>query len=91
LNLHYFLTAEGSWRNSEFVCAFADTDRHLGHLIKKKNKWHAYDATHSDEAAKGYKFLGAFVDLASAKQTVELAVAVARLPRAMEAGGSFIV
>lgn len=51
----------------------ADTHRHLGHVIKKK-RWHAYDATHSDEASKGFKYLGVFVDLAAAKQAVELAV-----------------
>jgi len=70
----YIPSPEGSsWRNSEFVCALADTDRHLGHVIKKK-QWHAYDATHSDGASKGFKYLGAFVDLAAAKLGVELAV-----------------
>jgi peptide methionine sulfoxide reductase MsrB len=39
------LTAERSWSNSKFVCALADSDRHLGHVIKDE-KWHAYDATH---------------------------------------------
>jgi hypothetical protein len=62
-----------SWRNSEFVCALADTHRHLGHVIKKK-QWHAYDATHSGGASNAFKYLGAFVDLAAAKLGVELAV-----------------
>jgi hypothetical protein len=67
-------TAERSWRNAEFVCALADADRHLGHLIKTE-EWHAYDATHSNEASKGFEYLGAFADVAAAKQAVESAVA----------------
>jgi hypothetical protein len=62
------------WRDSEFVCALADTDRHLGHLVKTK-KWHAYDATHSNEASTGFKYLGAFVNVAAAKQAVDSSVA----------------
>jgi hypothetical protein len=74
LDEHYTPGAGGSsWWNSEFVCALADTHRHLGHLIKKE-RWHGYDATHSDEALKGFNYLGAFVDLAAAKLAVELAV-----------------
>jgi hypothetical protein len=74
LDKHYIPGAgSSSWWNSEFVCALADTHRHLGHLIKKE-QWHGYDATHSDEALKGFNYLGAFVDLAAAKLAVELAV-----------------
>lgn len=71
--MDYISTVEGSWRDSESVCALADTDRHLGHLILK-DYWYAYDATQSDDNSKGFKCLGAFADLATAKQVVELAV-----------------
>jgi hypothetical protein len=67
-------TAQRSWRNSRFICALADADRHLGHLIKTE-KWHAYDATHLNEASTGFKYLGAFVSVAAAKRAVESAVA----------------
>jgi hypothetical protein len=70
-------TVQGSWRNAKYIYALADSDRHLGHVIKT-DKWHAYDATHSDEAVKGFKYLGRFVDLAAAKQAVESAVVVVR-------------
>jgi hypothetical protein len=74
LNMNNISTAERSWRNAEFVCALGDTDRHLGHLIRTE-KWHAYDATHPGEASKGFKYLGAFVDVTAAKRAVESAVA----------------
>lgn len=62
-----------SWQDSDIVCALADSDRHLGHLIHR-GEWYAYDATHVDESAQTFRCLGAFPDLASAKRTVELAV-----------------
>jgi hypothetical protein len=71
--MDYISTMEASWRDSEFVCALADTDRHLGHLIRRE-QWYAYDATQLDDASTGFKCLGAFVDLAIAKQVVEFAV-----------------
>lgn len=66
-----------SWLDSDVVCALADSDRHLGHLIRRETgekQWYAYDATHVDEASSTFKCLGAFPDLASAKRIVELAV-----------------
>jgi hypothetical protein len=71
-----------SWRNSDFICALADSDRHLGHLVKV-GEWHAYDATQPNDASIGFKYLGAFVDLAAARQAVESSVAGARGTRAM--------
>jgi hypothetical protein len=73
------------WRNSEFICAFADAERHLGHLVKME-QWHAYDATHSDDPSGGIHYLGEFADVAAAKQVVELAVAGAGRPKTMGAG-----
>ena len=70
-------TPHGSWRNSDYVCALADSERHLGHVVKTE-QWHAYDATHPNDASIGFKYLGPFVDLAAAKQAVESAVALVR-------------
>jgi len=69
----YISSIEASWQDSEVICALADTDRHLGHLIKLEH-WYAYDATRADETSRSFKCLGAFDDLASAKQMLELAV-----------------
>ena len=87
--MNYITTAERSWRDSDFVCALADTDRHLGHLIMT-GEWNAYDATRPNESSTGFKYLGAFDDLAVAKRVVELAVAEARLTRAVGAHSRLI-
>ena len=71
--MNYISSIEGSWQDSELVCALATPERHLGHLIKRE-RWYAYDATRADEASHGFRCLGSFADLVSAKQMVELAV-----------------
>jgi hypothetical protein len=76
-----------SWRDSEFVCALADAHRHLGHLIKNE-RWHAYDATHSEMPSHGFKYLGAFAELSSAKLAVEFAVW--RMPARLGAKPGFV-
>jgi hypothetical protein len=53
-------------------------------------KWHAYDATQSNEASTGFKYLGAFDDMAAAKQAVESSVARARPTRAIGAHSRLI-
>ena len=73
LPVSYIPNLQGFWLDSELVCALADDYRHLGHLIRRK-EWHAYDATQAGEKPEDFRFLGAFADLASAKQAVELAV-----------------
>lgn len=62
-----------NWQDSDVVCALADSDRHLGHLVRR-GQWYAYDATRIDENSQTFKCLGAFPDLSSAKRMVELAV-----------------
>jgi hypothetical protein len=86
LNMDYLPSTGRSWRISEFVCALSDAARHLGHLIMIE-KWHAYDATQSNEASNGFKYLGTFVELADAKQAVELSVTGVRRQGALGAGG----
>lgn len=82
---HYPAESTGaSWCDSELVCALADNQRHLGHVIWQV-QWHAYDATHSDNTSHGFKYLGAFAELAVAKRAVE--AAVGRKPAVRSAGG----
>lgn len=77
-----------TWRRSDHICAFADGERHLGHVIKTE-QWNAYDATHPGEASEGFKHLGAFVDVTAAMRAVELSVERKQELRAMHAGAGF--
>ena len=80
-------TPSRSWKTSEYVCAFSDDERHFGHVIRTE-QWNAYDATRLNEASGGFKYLGAFVDLAAAMQAVEWSVERKRELRTMHAGAS---
>jgi hypothetical protein len=60
-----------AWRVSAHICALSDGERHLGHIVKVGMRWHAYDATHSNETEDGFLCLGNFVSMESAKDAVE--------------------
>lgn len=60
-----------AWRNSDSVSALADGERHLGHVLRIGGRWHAFDATHSNERATGFRSLGSFVSRTAAKDAVE--------------------
>jgi hypothetical protein len=60
-----------AWRISAHICALADGERHLGHIVKIGMRWHAYDATHSNETGDGFLCLGNFVSMESAREAVE--------------------
>src|SRR3954454_11821316 len=62
-------TAE--WSYSGSVCALADDERHLGHIVKVGANWHAFDATHFNEQRNGFRSLGTFASLSAAKAAVE--------------------
>jgi hypothetical protein len=64
-----FLRAE--WRNSAEICALADGERHLGHIVAIGNNWHAYDATHSNDEGNGFRPLGKFASITAAKAAVD--------------------
>jgi hypothetical protein len=83
------LAGSRTWRRSEHICALADGERHFGHVIKT-GQWDAYDATHLNEASGGFKYLGAFGDVAAAMQAVELSVERKHELRAMHAGAGFV-
>ncbi|HVY91147.1 MAG TPA: hypothetical protein VHA14_00305 [Bryobacteraceae bacterium] len=67
-----------AWRTSAHICALADGERHLGHIVKMGMRWHAYDATHSNETGDGFLCLGNFVSMESAKEAVEQSCGAAR-------------
>ena len=66
------------WRDSEYICALADDDRHLGHAIQTGG-WHAYDGTKLDSDGAGFKYLGQFKTAAEAKVAVERSAKQAEL------------
>jgi len=63
------------WRDSPSVCALADDERHLGHIVKAGDSWLAFDATHPGGAGSGIRFLGSWMNTALAKCAVEQAIA----------------
>jgi hypothetical protein len=65
------LMATLAWRNSGHICALSDGERHIGHVVKIGGRWHAFDATHSNEAGNGFRSLGTFAALNAAKEAVE--------------------
>ena len=68
------------WRNSGSICALADVERHYGHIAKIDGRWYAFDATHSDDEGTGFRRLGSYASISSAKQAVERSTWDVRLP-----------
>jgi len=62
-----------SWRNSSTVCAYANEDRHLGHIVRIREGWMAFDATHSTAEGNAFRPLGIFRTSEHARQAVEFA------------------
>jgi len=85
MDMHDEPAGSRTWKRSEHVCAFADGERHLGHVIKTA-QWNAFDATHLNETSGGFKYLGAFGDPVAAMHAVELSVERKQELRAMHAG-----
>jgi hypothetical protein len=63
----------GHWHVSGDVCAFADSERHLGHVLKVESAWVAFDGTHLADDGQYFRVIGTFADPASAKIAVEFA------------------
>ena len=63
----------GCWQTSENVCAFANSERHLGHILKVESVWVAFDGTRLGENGMGFRVIGTFPDVDSAKIAVEFA------------------
>ena len=63
----------GCWRIDKEFCAFADSERHLGHILKIESQWLACDGTRLGESGTGFRIIGIFPDIESAKKAVEFA------------------
>lgn len=70
---HSELAGSLAWRVSAHICALADGERHMGHVVKIGGRWHAFDATHCNPAGNGFRSLGTFAAVESAQQAVEQA------------------
>jgi len=75
------LEQPSGWRNADTVCALNDSERHLGHVLRVAQRWHAFDATRFNEGENGFLFLGSYSSLTSAKQAVNKAITVNAPPR----------
>jgi hypothetical protein len=65
-----------NWSDGENSSAFADAERHLGHVLREANGWAAWDATHPAESGDGFRFVGLYESLQDAKFAVESSVAM---------------
>jgi hypothetical protein len=59
-----------AWRASNSVCALADGERHIGHVLKIGGRWHAFDGMHFNRESNGFRSLGSFASLTAAKEAV---------------------
>jgi hypothetical protein len=66
------MTTMPAWRDGENICALADGDRHLGHVVYT-GEWEAFDGIHPNETGNGFRSLGVFPAVATAKAAVERA------------------
>ena len=64
------ITSAPAWRNSNSICALADGERHMGHVLKIGGRWHAFDGMHFNEESNGFRSLGSFASLTAAKEAV---------------------
>ena len=71
--------AQAAWRNSSNVCAYANEDRHLGHIVRTDKGWAAFDATHSTTQGDAFRPLGLFRSSEDARHAVESATEPAPL------------
>ncbi len=62
---------ENGWRTSGQACALSDGDRHIGHVLKIGARWHAFDATQSNEMGNGFRSLGVFTSPEAGQRAVE--------------------
>ena len=69
-----------TWRNSTDICALADGERHLGHILLIGGRWFAFDATHLNEGMNGFRELGSFASQGPAREAVELSSGAAPSP-----------
>ena len=68
------------WYATANVCALANAERHLGHVVVTAEGCIAYDGTHANAAGDGFNELGCFGDVIEAKAAVEEALGFRRRP-----------
>ena len=61
------------WRHSRDICALADDDRHLGHIVRT-DQWQAFDAAKPNVTSNGFRHLGSFASVSAAKGAVEKSI-----------------
>jgi len=66
------------WYETASVCALANAERHLGHVVMTEKGYIAYDGTHTNPAGDGFNELGCFRDVIKAKAAVEEALGFRR-------------
>jgi hypothetical protein len=71
--MHIPVKSQGFWRMGTEICAFSDSERHLGHIVKFQSRWLACDGTHLGPSGIGFRIIGTFPDIESAKRAVEFA------------------
>jgi hypothetical protein len=76
----------GFWRIGKKICAFADSERHLGHILKLESQWLACDGTRLGKSGTGFRIIGVFPDTESAKKAVEAASLLTSAPISRAAG-----
>jgi hypothetical protein len=74
------------WQIDDNVCALADFERHLGHILRVESQWIAYDGTCLAETGVGFRLIGIFPDMKSAKIAVELATVCISAAKGAAAG-----
>jgi hypothetical protein len=74
------------WQIGDDVCALADCERHLGHILRAESQWIAFDGTCLGENGVGFRLIGVFPDMESAKTAVELATIFMAQTRGAAAG-----
>lgn len=76
-----YTTFEAVWCDSPSLCALADSERHLGYILKAGDYWLAFDATHFNEMGTDFRLLGTCRNMMSAKRAVEREVIWSPGPR----------
>ena len=72
------------WNDAKDISALADSERHLGHIVRTANGWAAYDATHAAESGNGFRLLGLFESRQEAKFAVESHIARSGPPQSQK-------
>jgi len=63
--------ALAQWYTSDNVCCLCDLERHLAHIVRIRDQWFAFDATHPNGGGIGFVFLGSFARKQTAMEAAE--------------------